>query len=455
MESERTMRRMMTGIKAALIASAMVAGAGAAQALMAGAGRTEIAVTPAMLPLQDFDYVLDPLHARVVLLDSGGVRAALVSIDLTAIMGPHIDQIKAAVAGIVHTTPDRVWVVASHTFSAPHAPVPGQPGPFNGRTPEEAVRAKAYRQVVDQAIADAAQQALATLQPAELGFATGTSFVNVNRNIETDQGWWQGDNDERDSDRQVGVVRIDDARHQPIAVLVNYAVQPSVLARAKIDGKTPISADLAGETTDFVEKQYGAGTVAMFLDGAAGDQGPAYAAHHNGVDKDGHLVPVDDSAIAPVLLAVQGRRLGSTAVQVTQRAQARPLVGPVGVVNGTVNLVTQDRPKELYQIHATRQYTYNITGKADAPYTIMRVGDVALVGVQVELASSVGQYIKAHSPFRDTLVVTMVNGGAKYLPDAHSYDVFAYQAMNASYAKGSAELLAKAILADLGRLHGK
>jgi neutral ceramidase len=43
----------------------------------------------------------------------------------------------------------------------------------------------------------------------------------------------------------------------------------------------------------------------------------------------------------------------------------------------------------------------------------------------------------------------MVNGAAKYMPDASAYDKITYEAMNSSYARGSAETLAAAILKAL------
>jgi hypothetical protein len=446
--------RALAGLALAVLpALATAAPATADTGLRAGAGRADIALTPAMLPLQDFDYVRDPLQVRVTMLDNGKARIALVVLDLTAIMGPHVDSLKQMVGQIAGIDPANVWIVASHTFSSPHAPVPGQKGPFSGRTPEEAERATAYRAAVDDAAARAARQAAGSLRDAGIGFGTTRSFINVNRNIETAEGWWQGNNDELDSDRTVGVLRIDDARHQPIAVLMNYAVQPSVMARAKVGGKTPITADLAGAASRYVEGQYGGDTVSMFLVGAAGDQGPAFTARRQVPDKDGKIVQGDVSDQASVLIDLQGERLGNAVVKASQRIATATRPVPLAVFNGSVEVQSQDRPKELYQIKPSRTYEYNVTGKTRAPFSVMRIGDVALVGVQVELASSVGEYIKAHSPFRNTMVVTMVNGGAKYLPAAEAYKLIQYQAMNASYAAGSAEIMAKAILAQLNTLN--
>lgn len=84
-----------------------------------------------------------------------------------------------------------------------------------------------------------------------------------------------------------------------------------------------------------------------------------------------------------------------------------------------MRLAAQDLPKQLSQLHPSTTYRYPVSGQdADAPYTVMVLGDLAIVGVQVELSANTGAWIRTHSPFAHTMVVTMVNGAAKYLPDA-------------------------------------
>ncbi len=52
------------------------------------------------------------------------------------------------------------------------------------------------------------------------------------------------------------------------------------------------------------------------------------------------------------------------------------------------------------------------------------------------------------------MLMTMVNGGMKYLPDAASYEKITYAAMNSYGAKGSAELVRDAIIAALYKTMG-
>lgn len=79
-----------------------------------------------------------------------------------------------------------------------------------------------------------------------------------------------------------------------------------------------------------------------------------------------------------------------------------------------------------------------------------RIGDTVLACLQAELNAGTGLDLKVASPFPATCVVTMVNGAAKYMADAGSYDRITYEAMNSRYAKGAAETVT-ARLADLLR----
>ena len=58
---------------------------------------------------------------------------------------------------------------------------------------------------------------------------------------------------------------------------------------------------------------------------------------------------------------------------------------------------------------------------------VIRMGDIALVGVPGELFTKVGQRIKRRSPFRHTYVVGLANDYIGYIPDAEAYELGGYQ----------------------------
>lgn len=80
------------------------------------------------------------------------------------------------------------------------------------------------------------------------------------------------------------------------------------------------------------------------------------------------------------------------------------------------------------------------------------MGDIAFVGIAPELNANIGVKIKKESPFAHTIVVTMVDGSAKYLPDATNYDRKTPETLGSHYARGSAESAAEQIVASLNKL---
>jgi neutral ceramidase len=448
---EKIMKRHSWALACAVICTGAVGlpMPGQAAALTAGAGRATIDLPAELLPIDRFTTVLDPLEVRVLVLGEGDHRAAVAVLDQTSLFADNVTRIQSIVAKAARISPDAVMVVASHTFSAPHMFGAPPPGAAAG-DPAELARAGRYAANAMAAVERAAADAAKGEGPATVSFGTVASQVNVNRNVETAEGWWLGADETGPSDKTLSVLRFTGIGGQPIAALVNYPVQSSIMDQTGAPGGGKgVSADLAGNTVRRVEAKLGG--VALFTTGAAGDQIPAYTARHNSYGADGRPSTVDLGNGGYPLVALQGERLGDAALKAVKAAV--PVKGvALARGDGVVSLPTQQRPRDLAQLHPSRTYRYVVNGKSDAPFTVLAIGDVALVGVQVELNAATGAWIRAHSPYAHTVVATMVNGAAKYLPDASGYKAITYQAMNSSYAPGSAEVLAGAIIAELRRM---
>jgi hypothetical protein len=358
-------------------------------------------------------------------------------------------------------------VVASHTFSAPHIFGAGAPGDRNsaltgspgsspaasadggkGRASEakdnQGAAVAAFAKSLEAAVNRAAAQAKDSLQPARVGFAVGTTDISVNRDVPTARGWWLGADAAGFSDRSIPLVRIDTSDGKPLALLINAAVQPSVMDHSEnLDGGKPVSADIAGASTRFVEQWYGGGTVAYFLIGAAGDQAPIFQGNRYVISRDGSITRIDIHEAGFHLVDLIGERLGSEALRTSENIKTDP-PSSIQVWRRTVEVTSQLRSNDL-PTGPVESYDYHPGPNVQVPVILMRIGDIVLVGVQVEFAASVGAEIKAHSPYPHTLLLTMVDGAAKYMADAKSYDQFTYEARNSSYARGAAERVASAI----------
>jgi hypothetical protein len=188
--------------------------------------------------------VLDPLRARALVFDAGGERIALVSLDLgraptRASTAAIRARVKEAV-GIEH-----VFLAASHTHHGPVIELDNWPD-----------AKKPYVRDLEKKIGDLIIEAAKALKPARVGVASKEVPFNRNRHSKRD---------DKPVDRELLVLRVEDADGKPIAHAVNFAAHPT-MHPAKL---MKFSADWPGVMADQIEKETGA--PCLFLQGAAGD----------------------------------------------------------------------------------------------------------------------------------------------------------------------------------------
>jgi hypothetical protein len=238
---------------AALVVLALLGAAApaAAEDLQAGAAKTEITPPPGG-PMWGYAVrhdapslgVLDPLHARALVLAVGKQRVAFVSLDLGR--APTRDstaairkQVREA-AGVGH-----LFLVASHTHHGPVLELDTWP---DARNP--------YTRQLEQKLVAVITEAARALRPARLG--VGGRAVAWNRNRHSRRP-------DRPVDSELLVVRVEDRAGKPIAHLVNFAAHPT-MQDVKV---RKFSADYPGALAGLVEQETGA--PCLFLQGAAGD----------------------------------------------------------------------------------------------------------------------------------------------------------------------------------------
>ena len=102
--------------------------------------------------------------------------------------------------------------------------------------------------------------------------------------------------------------------------------------------------------------------------------------------------------------------------------------------------------RELGKLHPVKKMEYVPEEERKVQVEVIKLGDLAFVGVKPELNCITAAAIRYCSPFRHTLVCTMVNGAQKYMADRESYDRFTYEAMNSPFGKGAAEILTRQAL---------
>jgi hypothetical protein len=263
------------------------------------AGTAKINITPE----NTRQPVHDKVNARALVLEIGGKRLAFVSVDLGIYTSEHLVATCKEKFGL-----SQMVLSSSHTHSDP------------GRTYKEFYEAQII-QVMDAAVKN--------MFPARIS-AGHRSFpqLGFNRLIAREDGhtresWVSDDhylceNPDRipfgPVDPEVGVIKIEDTKGQPRAIIMNYACHADVVCQ-----NYAVSADYPGVACRKVEEAFGTNLTCLFVQGAAGNiesliissrrTGPddPFQTDYNSIERVGHLLSYEAIKLAKSLTPKPGK----------------------------------------------------------------------------------------------------------------------------------------------------
>ena len=412
--------------------------------LRAGAAKVDISPAKDMFPVQSYASLHDPLFARALVIDNGSTKAALISVDATGVPGG--DQLLKAITEELKIPAERLIINATHDHSAPMAGGPRPPAAGaapGGADARAAGGAAGYSALVLNGIVEAARQANANLQPARVGFGTGKAYENTNRDEFMGQGYHMGYSPDGPSDKTVAVIAFTRPSGEPIAIYSNYAVHAVVMYRTQTqDGKSQVTGDIAGWTARYVEEHF-PGAVNLWTPGAAGDQNPLFQGLYNQDAEDVH----DEGELAWGILDVQSRRLGQEIVRVTKEIQSTSARAVIWSVRSSVTCPGQKRaeqpkpgaPTQGWQAPPASTVKMIDGDPVTIPLQLMMINDIAIAGVGGEVFTEIGMHVKKDSLFDRTLMVTLLPGGAGYIPTDKAFLLPSEKAVGNRLKPGCAE----------------
>lgn len=224
--------------------------------MKAGFGKRSIS-PPIGAPLAGFaarkgmcEGIHDELYARALVIENDSTAVALVSLDVLAVASDFVEKTRLAIAARVPIKPSAILIASTHT----HA------GPVTVSTffnPDESLDAK-FMAHLGEAIVAAVEAAWQARFSARVGVGTGTiQGLGVNRRSPNGEP----------VDREIGILKIDDAQGRTRAVLINYGCHPTVLGPDNLLA----SGDFPAAAIERVEQQLGDGSFALYVNGAQGD----------------------------------------------------------------------------------------------------------------------------------------------------------------------------------------
>lgn len=409
---------------------------------MAGVGKRVI-TPPIGIPMAGFGArdgacigVHDDLYAKALVLANGECTVALLCLDILWISRSVTEYIRRAITGETGIPGDNIMICTSHNHSGPDLDAP-----------DSSQWLPAFEAQVVGAVVDAWE----SMAEASVGVGnTDVHGIGVNR---------RGQNV---VDSSVGIIKVKREEGYPDAVVVNYTCHAVVLGP---DNRL-ISADYPGYAQRGIEVALGEKeTVALFMNGAAGDINTGHSADACGI---GAFTPgrtyeraeelgtrLADAVLAalPNIETHCDIQLGSTRVDWT--VDYRTDLGTEEEIMARIAQL-EEAMENNYREHDEawvrasvelmhkRESLENIReAKASQSHSrtteiqAIRVGDAALVALPGEIFVELGLAIKEASPFPCTFVVGYANDNLGYIPTEEAFAEGGYEVATARFVKAT------------------
>lgn len=197
-------------------------------------------------------------YARALAIEKNGDRALIICMDLCGFNADFIREVKASISGKTGLAPDAILINASHTHFIPGTQKWLTWAPHN-RYPD----VNYLNKVVRPAMIGAAVEAASKLFPARLAFGRGTTAIGVNRSNKGSKEPY---------DNAVDVLKVESTDGKKQAILALTGCHP-VYGTKGIRHFT-ISSNYPGFMRSALEGSAAIPTMALFMQGCAGDINP-------------------------------------------------------------------------------------------------------------------------------------------------------------------------------------
>ena len=449
------------------------------------AGTAAVDISPTVFPMQlrsgKSDYVHDPLYVRAVAFQNGEGRAVIALIDAIGSGRETTDEAKRIVAEKTGWKPDEMLVSGTHTHSAPKG---GDTSP--GRI--------AYEKTRFDGIVAALTQAIESLEPAKVGFASDEEPTEVyNRRWYLKEGTMDKNplggydkvrtNAPRQNitkpagpiDPEVCVVDVRTRKNRPLGLIANYALHyvggiPKVVEE---DGRVVgmASADYFGEFARIMPYRLGGSNppenfVAFITNGTSGD-----------------INNIDFSQTRPPRAPFEQARIvanktADAAWRATKKIESYD-ENPIVAVRQRLVEIDYRKPSqsdlekaiELMKLSSKERNDINGRTSSVASRTIeyaqpemtrseevliqaIRIGDQAILAMPFEVLVEIGLELKEKSPFEHTFTIEQANGSHGYLPPPHQHELGGYETWlgTAKFEKNASVVLTENLLEMLKEL---
>ncbi|MFH1569467.1 MAG: hypothetical protein ABIL09_15835 [Gemmatimonadota bacterium] len=373
--------------------------------------------------------VHDPLWARSLAFGLGGRRVAMVALDLVGLSAASAWSIKSRAAARTGMQPDAVMVCCTHTHAGPLTL------PVRGMGEVDA----AYLEGLTEAAAQAVAGADADRRAARLAYARPEVRLGINRREDRAGQVIIGRNPDGPTVPYAHVLRASRTGARDL-VLFSCACHPVVLGRAS----HCLSAEFPGAAVRALEER--TGMAALFVNGACGDINPRVT----GAGFEAMEGLGGELAERVVAALTETRPLESDHLAWRSVQLQLPLVDPPHWARAMAHRAALTLKAGIHRIRAgggdywsqlvprarlewaEAMLALSRSGRRGLGQTFqvqgLRVGSLALLGMEGEIFSRYQLDLEATSPLQPTAVVGYANGCIGYVPTADEHRRGGYEA---------------------------
>lgn len=396
---------------------------------LAGAAKGEITPAKELMPMPliwliRFKEVLDPIYVRVVAMSDKNRQCLFVAFEMTLV--PYARETLEFLKEETGIPEEYIFLCATHT----HGTTPVSLGMYKENSKAEK-KCRRWYEDIKKTLLETVKRAQKAMVPAKIGYGTGISRINANRD-----GMFQGTsrlgiNYERPSDHTIRLVRLETVEEKPIALIVNYACHAVVMNGCLKGLTTPLTGDFPGRTCAKLEETTDI-PVVLWCSGAAGDQNPW----------------IMSQCGMAIKKTYKNRNIGKAAERILEHF-SREHAADILEANSGIVCDRKNVSIRCFQKMSLVEAKEESDEKVPYLLRLFLLGDIAFEGISAEIVTSVGKSVRKVSPYEKTMLISHANGYQGYVADEWEYEHHAFEVGNSKVKKGAAE---KAFVNDFTEL---
>jgi hypothetical protein len=324
------------------------------------------------------------LTARAMVFQQGDTKVAVVQLDLLGFPAVLCARIHKQVPRI---PAENILIGSTHTHSAPDCYC------FPGMSTKKNLD---YADFVCNQAAQAINQALDSLQPADLKIATGEAQGKIAYNYYAPELY----------DPRMSVIQAISIEGKTIGTLVNYAIHPEVLG----NDVGLVSPDLVGPLCDTLEADLGG--MGMFMNGA---QGGMITADNRRLDQPSDPLKgkYHDSRTWEECVRI-GQLMAAEAQRIIKDAPRQADPG-LACFAREVSFPVESKLMWMIILGSPLKYPHNDNRSITTRMNLVNIGNAQILTIPGEALPNIGYYIKRHMKGENNLLFGLTNDAFGYI----------------------------------------